>query len=71
MLVDFDWCGEEGEAVYPASINMDVRWPEDVCGGALLKASHDDFMFLQLVTEAYCKEWCHPLFFSTPAFYVL
>ena len=49
MLVDFDWSGKEGTAVYPASINMGIHWPEGVRGGAPLRASHDNLMLQRLL----------------------
>ena len=35
MLLDFDWAGEEGVALYPVDVNMDAAgWHWDVEGGA-------------------------------------
>ncbi|KAI0368257.1 hypothetical protein BV20DRAFT_999146 [Pilatotrama ljubarskyi] len=54
MLVDFDWCGEEGKVRYPYDINMngDIGWHEDVEGGELIKKEHDLYMLNWLVEDA-------------------
>ena len=44
MLLDFDWAGEEGVALYPVDINMDAGWHWDVKGGGPILAEHDLFM---------------------------
>ncbi|KAI0363066.1 hypothetical protein BV20DRAFT_1007839 [Pilatotrama ljubarskyi] len=51
MLVDFDWCGEEGKVRYPYDINMngDIGWHEEVEGGELIKKEHDLHMLHALV----------------------
>ncbi|KAF8598389.1 hypothetical protein BDV93DRAFT_478512 [Ceratobasidium sp. AG-I] len=41
ILVDFDWCGKDGEATYPSDINMEIDWPADVGPGTIMKAEHD------------------------------
>ena len=54
MLVDFDWCGKEGEARYPCSINLDrkaINWHRDVCRGGFMKKEHDRWMFWVLTDE--------------------
>ena len=40
-FVDFDWAGAEGEARYPAFMNIDVPWPHGAAPGALLAQAHD------------------------------
>ena len=44
MLLDFDWAGYEGEVLYPADINMELMWHEDVQPGARISHAHDAFM---------------------------
>lgn len=54
MLVDFDWCGREGEARYPCGINLDVDsipWHEDVRRGGEIKKDHDKWLFKILTGE--------------------
>ncbi|KAF8598390.1 hypothetical protein BDV93DRAFT_498748 [Ceratobasidium sp. AG-I] len=41
MLVDFDWCGKDGEATYPSDINMKIDWPAGVGPGKKMGAEHD------------------------------
>ncbi len=48
-LLDFDW-GEEGVAVYPADINMEIGWHSDVFPGGHIRHEHDEFM-LQCLEE--------------------
>jgi hypothetical protein len=45
LLVDFDWCGKEGESRYPVTVNPDCRWHKDVGPGAIMKKEHDDYLF--------------------------
>lgn len=47
MLIDFDWCGKEGEGRYPLSINGDEScgWYCDVGPGVLMFKVHDDHLF--------------------------
>jgi hypothetical protein len=48
MLVDFDWSGKEGQALYPMGLNTHITWPpEGKVGMPILKA-HDEFMFKHL-----------------------
>jgi serine/threonine protein kinase len=49
-IVDFDWYGEDGEALYPADINLGqgVGWDPDVARGGLIKKEHDRTMFCRL-----------------------
>jgi hypothetical protein len=46
-LVDFDWCGEEGKARYPADIFLapDLGWHSGVRRGGLITKDHDEHMF--------------------------
>ena len=50
MLVDFDWCNEEGQAKYPADINLDadMGWHADVECGGRIRQEHDLHMLDQL-----------------------
>ena len=50
MLVDFDWCDEEGQARYPADINLDpdMGWHADVECGGRIRQEHDLHMLDQL-----------------------
>lgn len=51
LLVDFDWCGEDGKAKYPPSLNEDRKcgWHPDVKGGAVMKKMHDDHLLNSFV----------------------
>ncbi|KAG9098866.1 hypothetical protein FRC06_005890 [Ceratobasidium sp. 370] len=45
MLIDFDWCGKDGEDRYPWDINIGtITWAAGVGPGALMHKHHDDFM---------------------------
>lgn len=46
MLIDFDWCGKEGEARYPSSIRIDgsIRWHEGVEYRGRMMKEHDIHM---------------------------
>ena len=52
-LLDFDWCGEEGQALYPAGINLSrdsnnkptINWHPEVERGTPIKKEHDLHMF--------------------------
>lgn len=54
LLIDFDWCGREGEGRYPMWINKDqaIQWHEEVRSGAILKKEHDKHMFKLLLGYA-------------------
>ncbi|OSD04953.1 hypothetical protein PYCCODRAFT_1465420 [Trametes coccinea BRFM310] len=43
LLVDFDWCGPEGEVCYPLGVNMDgsIPWHPEVGTGKPIKKDHD------------------------------
>ncbi|KAF8593537.1 hypothetical protein BDV93DRAFT_460931, partial [Ceratobasidium sp. AG-I] len=45
MLVDFDWCGIEDKAKYPATMDKEIKWPDGVGPGVVMKAEHDREMF--------------------------
>ena len=46
-LIDFDWCGEEGKARYPADVSLfpDLGWHKEVRRGGLIAKAHDEHMF--------------------------
>ena len=54
-LIDFDWCGKEGVARYPADIFMDseYKWHEGVYRGGLIAKDHNKHMFEVLTGVAY------------------
>ncbi|KXN86844.1 hypothetical protein AN958_09580 [Leucoagaricus sp. SymC.cos] len=51
MLVDFDWCGKDGEATYPIDLNIydDIQWAVGMGPGLVMRKEHDDYMFKKLV----------------------
>ncbi|KAG8737482.1 hypothetical protein FRC10_008103 [Ceratobasidium sp. 414] len=49
MLIDFDWCGKDGEDRYPVDINTKIKWADGVGPGTLMHMSHDDFMLSTLL----------------------
>ena len=53
MLVDFDWCGKEGEARYPSDILLQGRssWHDGVERGGLIKRKHDAYSFSCLTRQ--------------------
>ncbi|KAL7284419.1 hypothetical protein ACG7TL_001709 [Trametes sanguinea] len=53
MLIDFDWCGQEGTARYPRDMNEDgsIPWAEDAQAGQLIKKQHDLHMLTELLSE--------------------
>ena len=50
MIVDFDWCGNAGEARYPATLNTDVElgWPMGVGPDSVMLKEHDLSMLEKL-----------------------
>jgi len=50
-LVDFDWCGIEDQACYPAFINHEINWPSGVFDKKPLHRSHDKCFFNMLCDE--------------------
>jgi hypothetical protein len=47
VLVDFDWCGQDGIDRYPPFLNKDKScgWHRDVRGGRVMRKVHDDHLF--------------------------
>ena len=41
VLVDFDWAGIDGTAVYPPFMNPDINWPEGASTGQPIRHEHD------------------------------
>ena len=58
VLIDFDWCGKEGEVRYPSDILLEkAQWHPDVMQGGLIMQEHDSFQFYHLTgTEFYVTE---------------
>jgi hypothetical protein len=54
-LIDFEFAGVDGTAVYPALLNPNIAWPLGVRDGAVLKAEHDAFNFEALTGEKLVK----------------
>ncbi|KAG8689270.1 hypothetical protein FRC11_003478, partial [Ceratobasidium sp. 423] len=48
MLIDFDWCGMDGQATYPSDINLAIEWPEGVGPGLTMSQAHDQEMYKKL-----------------------
>jgi hypothetical protein len=48
MLVDFDWCGKDGEDRYPATLNPSNAWPEDVLPYTIMRKDHDTWQLDRL-----------------------
>ncbi|CAG8635873.1 4663_t:CDS:2 [Paraglomus occultum] len=40
-LVDFDWAGKIGEAIYPPLMNHEISWHPEVKFGAEIRPEHD------------------------------
>ena len=53
MLVDFDWCGKDGEGRYPATLNPSNAWPEDVSPYSIMRKAHNTWQLDRLA--ALCK----------------
>lgn len=51
MVVDFDWAGTEDEVRYPASMNKEIKWPEDATVLGLITHEHDLDMLRKLEDE--------------------
>ena len=49
-ILDFDWAGIEGHAVYPDVLNPSQNWHADAEVGSLITKEHDKFMI-----ESLCK----------------
>ena len=57
-LIDFDWCGKEGTARYPADIFLDcenMKWHKGVGRGGRIEKSHDEHMFECLTGRSFAK----------------
>ena len=49
VLIDFEWCGEEGKVFYPPDLNEEtIRWHEGVCPGGKILREHDSYMVDQM-----------------------
>jgi hypothetical protein len=48
QVIDFEFAGESGVAIYPAILNARVRLPPGVADGAPLEFAHDAFWFAEL-----------------------
>ncbi|KDN50498.1 hypothetical protein RSAG8_00996, partial [Rhizoctonia solani AG-8 WAC10335] len=57
-LIDFEWCGVEGEARYPAGMNQSkkIGWALGAAKGSLLLKQHDRHMFGNLFSTAPVEE---------------
>ena len=51
-LIDFDWCGEDGKARYPRTLNDNsgISWPPGVGWDAVMQKEHDNWMLAHLKT---------------------
>lgn len=47
-LIDYDWCGKEGQARYPASIRKDIDWAPGVDRNCLITTQHDKIRMIDL-----------------------
>jgi len=55
LLLDFDWAGKPGEALYPMSLNRQtVRRPVGACGGQTIRTEHDHAMIDLLFRSSAC-----------------
>lgn len=43
-IIDFDWAGEWGKAVYPSFLNPKVCWHEEVGAGVKIQPEHDLYL---------------------------
>ncbi|CAE6405663.1 hypothetical protein RSOLAG22IIIB_10241 [Rhizoctonia solani] len=50
QLIDFEWCGIDGKARYPAGMNESesIGWAPEAKKRQLLRKQHDDYMFNKL-----------------------
>jgi len=45
VLIDFEWCGEEGKVFYPPDLNVEtIEWHEGICPGGKILHEHDLYM---------------------------
>ncbi len=54
MLVDFDWPAKDGEGRYPAMLNLNNAWPDEVTPYGIMRKSHDLWQLARL------KAICNP-----------
>jgi len=47
-IVDFDWCGRDGEDRYPLTLNDTITWHPDVKRGSVTQKEHGQFMLKAL-----------------------
>jgi tRNA A-37 threonylcarbamoyl transferase component Bud32 len=54
MLIDFDWCGKDGETTYPIDLNTfgDIVWADGVGAGLPMLKKHDEDMLEKLRTQS-------------------
>ena len=57
MLIDFDWCGKDGEDRYLATLNPNNAWPEDV--SPYMHKAHDTWQLDRLASGV--KVWFSPV----------
>ena len=52
MLIGFDWCGKDGESLYPPPDDLDDTernlWHKDVQWGNVMRKEHDEFLLERL-----------------------
>ncbi|KAK0443808.1 hypothetical protein EV421DRAFT_1735533 [Armillaria borealis] len=48
-LIDFDWAGKDGEAMYPIRMSNKIRWAPGVGAMEKMYKAHDNFMIDRLV----------------------
>ena len=58
VLIDFDWCGKEGEARYPSDILLEgwADWHNGVEWGGLIEREHDAYVFSCLTRQDLCVD---------------
>src|SRR5882757_5536789 len=48
MLVDFDWPAKDGEGRYPATLNPNNAWPDEITPYGIMRKSHDLWQLARL-----------------------
>lgn len=48
VLVDLDWPGEDEKSWYPATLNINNVWPEDVLPHGIMRKAHDLWQLTRL-----------------------
>jgi hypothetical protein len=48
VLIDFDWCAEEGVGKYPPLLNTNIDWPDGVEPEGAMMKSHDEAMLARM-----------------------